>query len=301
VAPITRTTHALAIPQEKSFEVVANVYGESAVLQLADVRQMTAAVEDIVTAGTVTWPANMSNVPEAGAKPTFSSTLASLQLVAQKMATALIVTEELLAESAIDIVNFHQQMITQRMAQLIDVHALVGGGPFGTENLGAAATAATGAHIQVITGTMAAPTAQHLSFSKAIGAIEADDFQPNGILSQRSMKGDLRVLADSQQRPLYVESLTSDTPDMLYGQPVYYLGRGTFPTAAASTLRAIVGDFSQYIIGIRDELTFSLHNEGTIDGVNLLETNQVALKAEMRLGAKIVDNKAFSRINNPAT
>jgi HK97 family phage major capsid protein len=301
VAPITRTTHALAIPQEKSFEVVANIYGESAVLQLADVRQMTAAVEDIVTAGTVTWPGTMSNVAEGGAKPTFSGTLASLQLVAQKMATALIVTEELLAESAIDIVSFYQELITQRMAQLIDVHALTGGGPFGTENLGAAATAAAGAHIQVITGTMAAPTAQHLSFSKAIGAIESDDFQPNGILSQRSMKGDLRVLADSQQRPLYVESLTADTPDLLYGQPVYYLGRGAFPTAAASTLRAIVGDFSQYIIGIRDELTFSLHNEGTIDGVNLLETNQVALRAEMRLGAKIVDNKAFSRVNNPAT
>ncbi len=301
MAPITRTTHALAIPQEKSFEVVSNVYGESAVLQLADVRQMTAAVEDIVTAGAFTWPAGMSNVAEASAKPTFDGTLASLQLVAQKMAVALIVTEELLAESGVDIISFYQNAIEQRMAQLIDVCALTGAGPFGTENLGAAAVTAGGAHVQVVTGTMAAPTTQHLSFSRAIGAVEADDFQPNGILSQRSMKGDLRVLADSQARPLYVESLSSDTPDLLYGQPVYYLGRGAFPTPAASTLRAIVGDFSQYIIGIRDELTFSLHNEGTIGGVNLLETNQVALRAEMRLGAKIVDAKAFSRINNPAT
>lgn len=270
-------------------------------MQLADVRQMTAAVEDIVTAGTFTWPAGMSNVAEAGVKPTFDGTLASLQLVAQKMAVALIVTEELLAESAVDLVDFYQQAIVQRMAQLIDVCALTGSGPFGTENVGAAATAAAGAHIQVITGTMAAPTAQHLSFSKAIGSIESDDFQPNGILAQRSFKGDLRVLADSQNRPLYVESLTSDTPDLLYGQPIYYLGRGAFPTPAASTLRAVIGDFTQYIVGIRDELTFSLHNEGTIGGVNLLETNQVALRAEMRLGAKIVDNKAFARINNPAT
>jgi HK97 family phage major capsid protein len=246
----------------------------------------------------------MSNVAEASAKPTFDGTLASLQLVAQKMAVALIVTEELLAESGVDIISFYQTALEQRFAQLIDVCALTGSGPFGTENLGAAATAAGGAHVQVVTGTLAAPTNQHVSFSKAIGAIEADDFQPNGILSQRSMKGDLRLLAEGNAsgagRPLYVESLTSDVPDLLYGQPVYYLGRGAFPTPAASTLRAVVGDFSQYIIGIRDELTFSLHNEGTIGGVNLLETNQVALRAEMRLGAKIVDNKAFSRINNPA-
>ncbi len=302
MASLTTTTHALSIPQSKSIEVVANVYGESALLQLADVRQMTAAVEDIVVAGSFTWPGGMNLVAEAAAKPAADSTLASLQLVAKKMAVFVVLTEELLAEaSGIDIVNFHQEAITQKFAQLIDSMGMAGGGAFGTENVGAAATAAGGAHVQVITGTMAAPTSQHLSFNKAIGAIEADDFQPNGVVVHRPMKADLRALADSQSRPLYVESLTSDTPDLLYGLPTYYLGRGAFPTAAASTLRAIVGDFSQYIIGIRDELAFSLHNEGTIGGVSLLETNQVALRAEMRLAAKIVDNKAFARLNNPAT
>ena len=301
MASLTRTNTALAIPSEKSYEVVANVYDASLMLQRADVRQMRAAVEDVVTAGTFTFPAGMSNVAEAGVKPTADGTLASYQLVAQKMAVFVTVTEELLAESAIDIISFYQTALTQQFAKLIDVHALAGGGPFGTENLSAAAAAAGGAHVQVLGGTIAAPTNAHTSVANAIGSIESDDLSPSGIMLAQALKAHFRGLNDTTGRPLYIESLTADVPDQLYGEPVNYIGRGVFPTAGASTLRGIVGDFSQYIIGIRDQLSFSLHNEGTVGGINLLETNQVALRAEMRLGAKVVDNKAFARINNPAT
>lgn len=291
---------ALAIPADKSFDVVSNIYEDSALLQLADVRQMTSAVQDVVTAGTFTFPAGMSNVAEATAKPTADGTLASYQLVAQKMAVFVIVTDELLAESALDIVEFYQDALTQQFAKLIDVHGITGGGPFGTENLAAAATAAGGAHVQAFTGTIAAPTAIPAAFAGAMGAIEGDDFVPNGFLSARGVKSFLRQLNDTTGRPLYLDSLTADTPDQIYGEPIFYLGRGVFPTGA-NALRAIAGDFSQYVIGIRDELSFSLHNEGTVGSVNLLETNTVALRAEMRLGAKIIDNKAFARINQPAT
>lgn len=301
IATLSRTNQALAIPASKSYEVVANIYDQSLILQLADVRQMSAAVEDVVTAGTFTFPTGMSNVAEAGVKPTADGTLASYQLVAQKMAVFVTVTDELLAESAIDIIAFYQEALTQQFAKLIDVHALAGGGPFGTENLAAAATAAGGAHVQTLGGTIAAPTTPHTSVANAIGAIEGDDLSPNGVLLAQALKANFRGLNDTTGRPLYIESLTSDVPDQLYGEPVYYLGRGVFPTSAASTLRGVVGDFSQYIVGIRDALSFSLHSEGTVGGINLLETNQTALRAEMRLGGKIVSNAAFSRINNPAT
>lgn len=300
MATQTRSNHALAIPEDKSYEVVANVYEDSALLQLADVRQMTAAVQDVVTASNFTFPAGMSNVPEASAKPVADGSLASYQLVAQKMAVFVIVSDELLAESAIDIISFYQDALTQQFAKLIDVHGLTGGGPFGTENLAAAATAAGGAHVQAFTGTIASPTGVPAAFAGSMGAIEADDFVPNGFLSARSVKGILRQLNDTTGRPLYLDSLTADTPDQIYGEPIYYLGRGVFPTGA-SALRAIAGDFSQFIIGIRDELSFSLHSEGTIGTTNLLENNLTALRAEMRLGAKVIDNKAFARINQPAT
>jgi HK97 family phage major capsid protein len=308
MATLSRTNMALAVPPDKQYEVTANVYDDSALLQLADVRQMTSAVQDVITAGAFTFPAGMSNVAEAGAKPTADGTLGSYQLVAQKMAVFVVVTDELLAESAIDIISFYQDAITQQMAKLIDVHGLTGGGPFGTENLAAAATAAGGAHVQAFTGTTAAPTGVVAAFTNAMNSIEADDLVPTGFLSARPVKGLFRSLTDSAGRPLLMESYTADVPDQLYGEPIYWQGRGVFPTGIGA-LRAIVGDFSQYIIGIRDELSFSLHNEGTIrmipgdatSDVNLLQQNLTALRAEMRLGSKVIDNKAFARVNNPAT
>lgn len=304
--PLNRTNMALAIPDDTQYEVIANIYEDSAVLQLADVRQMTSAVQDVITAGAFTWPSAGTGmlVAEAGAKPETTSALASYQLVANKLATFVIVSEELLAESAIDLIAFYQDAITQRMAFLIDKAALNGGSadnPFGTENLGAAATAAAGQHVQTIAGTLAATTYAVDKFTAAFNAVEADDYLPNGWLAQRAIKGSLRTLTQSTNMPLLSESFQVDIPDALWGEPAYFLGRGVFPAAAANSLAAIVGDFSQYVIGIRDNLTFSLHNEGTIGAINLLETNQTALRAEMRLGAKVIDNKAFARINRPAT
>lgn len=309
MATLTRTNHALAIPPDRQYDVVANVYEDSALLQLADVRQMTSAVQDVITAGSFTFPAGMSNVAEAGMKPTADGSLGSYQLVAQKMAVFVVVSDELLAEaSGVDIVSFYQDAITQQMAKLIDVHGLAGGGPFGTESLAGAAAAAAGAHVQSFTGTIAAPTGVVPAFTNAMNAVEADDYVPTGFLGARPVKGLFRSLVDGGGRPLLMESFTADVPDQLYGEPIYWLGRGVFPTGA-SALRAIVGDFSQYVIGIRDELTFSLHNEGTIEltpgnaatAVNLLQQNLTALRAELRLGAKVIDNKSFARVNQPAT
>lgn len=300
MAPLTRTNMALAVPTETTTEVVADVYGQSAVLNLADVRPMTTAVEEFIVSGAFNWPAGMSNVAEGAAKPTVDGGLASYQIVANKMAVFVIVTDELLADSPVDIIGYYRDAISQQMAKLIDRHGIHGGGPFGTESLVDAATAAGGAHV-VTEGTD--PSAD---FSKLLTAVENEDLAPSGFLAARRKKSELRDLRDADNRPLYIDSLTSDTPDQIFGEPIYYLGRGMFGNAAAvggttpspGDVQVVSGDFSQYLIGMREDLQFSLHNEGTVAGINLLETNQTALRAEMRLGAKVITNKAFSILRN---
>ncbi len=290
MAPLTRTNMSLAIPEDTNYEVVADVYGQSAVLQLVDVRQMNSAVEDHIVAGAFNWPAGMANVAEGTAKPTVDGGLDSYQIVANKMAVFVVVTDELLAESAVDIIQYYREGITQQMSKLIDAHALHGGGPFGTESF------ANGAANTVVLGTGADIAAD---FSAALSAVEDADHAPSGFLSARRLKSQLRDLRDSSGRPLYNESLLSDTPDQIWGEPIYYIGRNMFPDGL-SAVQSVAGDFSRYVIGLREQLSFSLHNEGTVGGVNLLETNQTALRAEMRLGAKLVDGTAFSLLTNPA-
>jgi HK97 family phage major capsid protein len=293
---------ALGIPQDKQIEVIANVYEDSAIMQLADVRPMTSQSQEIVSMGTFNWAAGMNLVAEAAAKPESDGGLTSATITANKMATFIIVSDELLAESDVDLLQFYQDAIVQRMAFLIDQMALAGGGAFGSANLGAAAAAAGGNHVQVLGGTFAAPTVTIDKFTAAYNSVEADDFVPDGWLIQRPIKGSLRALTQAgTNMPLLAENFQGDVPDQLWGEPAYFLGRNVFPASAASVIRAVVGDFSQYVIGVRDELTFSLHNEGTVAGRNLLERNETALRAEMRLGAAVLSNAAFARINLAAT
>lgn len=302
-----------AIPQDKSFEVVANIYEDSAMLQVADVRRMTSAVQDVITAGTLNFPAGLGNVAETSQKPVADGALSSYQLVANKMAVFLLVSDELLAESAVDIVSFYQDAITQEMAKRIDTYAALGGAntPFASNAAGSATTAG-GNHVQVIGGTLAAPTLILDKLTGAYNSIEADDYIPTGWLIQRSLKGLLRSSNDSTGRPLLTENFQGDVPDTIWGEPAYFLGRGVFPTVAANSLRAVIGDFSQFVIGIRDDLEFSLHSEGVVEiagtpntwganQINLLQQNVKALKAEMRLGGIITAAAAFARLNSPAT
>lgn len=304
--PQTRANTPLAVPPDRQYEVVANIYEDSALLQLADVRQMTSVSQEIVTAGTFTWHANMPVVTEVMAKPESTHTLANPTLTANKMATFIIVSDELLAETPVDLIAFYQDAITQRMAQLIDIHGIAGGGPFGVQNLAAAAVAHDSTNsnaMQVISGTVAAPTYVNFmdQITSVFSAVEADDYLPNGWLIARPLKGVLRGLKEGgTNQALLMENFQQDVPDQLFGEPAYFLGRGVFGNAINSP-RLIVGDFSQMIVGIRDELTFSLHNEGTIGSVSLLETNQTALRAEMRLGGVYLDNKAFASLQNPSS
>jgi HK97 family phage major capsid protein len=301
------------IDQDLQRDIVANVYEDSALLQLANVIQMSSAAMEIVTGTSdITVPSTGGaagqgayNVAEGEAKPESTGGVTSYTITANKMATFMIVSDELLSETAVDLITYFQDTLTQKMAFAIDKYGLLGGGPFGNEAVGNATTitqseelGAGGATIfsnQVITGD---------DFTNAFNLIEANDYVPNGWVMQRALKGSLRLLktASGSNEPLLAENMQVDIPDAIWGEPAYFLGRGVFPTSAADSLRGVVGDFSQYTIGIRDELSFSLHTEGTVNSVNLLETNQVALRAEMRLGAKVVSPLAFCRIvNAPAT
>lgn len=299
----TRANTPLAVPPSKQYEVVANVYEDSAVLQLADVRQMTAVSQDIITAGAFTWtpgagvPGDMT-VGEVAVKRESTHALATTTLTANKMATFIVVSDELLAETPIDLISFYQAAVTQRMAMFIDSSAINSGGPFGTQDLTTGVTATT-----LTAGQVASPTGLDYTdnLTKAFNAVEAADYLPNGWLAARSVKGVLRSYKQTTNQPVLTENYQTDVPDALWGEPIYFLGRGVFPNNAASVVRAIVGDFSQYIVGIRDELTFSLHNEGTISGTSLLETNQTALRAEMRLGAARLTAAAFNKVVTAAT
>jgi hypothetical protein len=73
-----------------------------------------------------------------------------------------------------------------------------------------------------------------------------------------------------------------------------YPMRGLWPTAV-STVEAIIGDFTQLVIGVRQDFTYKLITEGVITDAgglvtfNLPQQDMVALRVTFRLGWQIAN------------
>lgn len=124
-----------------------------------------------------------------------------------------------------------------------------------------------------------------------IAKVEEDGFLPNGVISAVTMKGKLRGLRDDNKQPLFVQNLRdASTPYALDGSPMFFLQNGAWNDGVASM---IVGDMSQAVYSIRQDLTVKLLDQGVIQNTdgsiayNLAQQDMVALRFVMRLGWEI--------------
>ena len=117
-----------------------------------------------------------------------------------------------------------------------------------------------------------------------IGKVEESGFLPNGVISAVTMRGKLRGMVDGNKRPLFADNKTLD------GMPIFFLENGAW-NAVDATL--IVGDMSQAVFSIRQDITYKLLTEGVIQDesgdiiYNLAQQDMVALRVVMRLGWEI--------------
>jgi hypothetical protein len=113
--------------------------------------------------------------------------------------------------------------------------------------------------------------------------VEADGFAVDGIVANTAYKGLLRNTRDANG-----QLLAEVNPNSVYGVPVTYPMRGLWPAAASGAAEAVVGDWSQAILGIRQDITYKVITEGVIQdnsGViqyNLAQQDMIALRVVFR-------------------
>lgn len=292
----TTTGHSALIPVETSQNVIVSVYEQSAFLQQANVQPMSGPVEDLgmeANFDATDFPAGMANVAELGVKPEIGdAAFQNSQLVARKMAATKVISEELENDSIIDIFGFYQQAIEQRFAYLIDFHALNGGAWAGSEGLMPALTA-------LGTGIVPETADPRADSSEMLALVENEGYLPSGFIFDIRKKQDFRDQLDTTGRPIFLPAATEGGISTLHGEQVNFLRGGLF-NVAPGAVRGFAGDFSQYRIGILQEIRANVYDQGIVGGVNLIEQNAKALVVEMRLGAKVLNAAAFSVLQTPA-
>lgn len=134
--------------------------------------------------------------------------------------------------------------------------------------------------------------------SDALGQVEDDGFGPTGIVTSVRFRQFLRNARDANGQPLSDAGVSS-----IYGLPIVYAMNGQWPTGANAP-ELFVGDWTQFILGIREDITFKLFTEGVIQDpntgdilYNLMQQDMVAMRVTFRVAWQVLNPVTASNPN----
>lgn len=213
---------------------------------------------------------------DAGLKGTTKMAWANKYLYAEEIAVVVPIPEAVLADSDYDIIGQAKPRIIEAFQKKID-EAIINGKD-------KPARFREGLIPSIINvGHSIAPASNNLykQISQAMGKVEQDGFDVNALIGGVALKQAFREgLLDTTGQPL---SPTSEVMALNKG----YVNNGAWDNAKA---KFIVGDFTQAVYSIRQDVEFKLFSEGVVTNssgeiiYNLMQQDMVALRCTMRLG-----------------
>lgn len=138
--------------------------------------------------------------------------------------------------------------------------------------------------IKAVTGAnITATDDMYVDINNAMAKVELSGFDPNALVGGVDLKAKFRMLLDTTKQPIKGTEI-----DAL---PRNYVDNGAWDGTLA---QFIVGDFSQAVYAIRQDITFDIFREGVIQDpstgdilYNLLQQDMACIRAVMRLGWEI--------------
>ncbi len=305
---IDRSALSGLIPEPVTREIMQGAIAESAVLRMArrlpnmsSKTQTINVLDALPTAYFVTGEATDSGNTDAFKKTT-NMAWDKKKIHAEEIAVIVPIPEAVLADSNYDIWAEVKPRLNEAFGKVIDKAILFGTDKPSTWREGVVASATTAGNTVTATTDVFADI---MGKDGLISKVELDGFNPNGVMAAIQMRGQLRGLKDTTGQPIFKTDMQGATRYALDGMDMYFPMNGAFdPTQA----QIIVGDWSQLVYAIRQDMTFKIFTEGVIQDptsgdikYNLMQNDMVALRAVMRLGWEIANpTNAFNAdLNNP--
>lgn len=133
------------------------------------------------------------------------------------------------------------------------------------------------------TVTPAAGQTLYSSINDAMTKVEESGYNPTAILGGVDLKGKFRMMLDTTGQPV--------TGTEIGQLPRYFMDNGAWDKTLS---QMIVGDFSQAVYSIRQDITYDVFTEGIVQDpatgaikYNLMQEDMTALRVVMRLGWEI--------------
>jgi HK97 family phage major capsid protein len=302
---VDRTGATALIPEEYARDIIEHIPDESAALSMFRHVPMSR--------GQLRMPAESALAMayfvngDTGIKQTTEAQWANLYLNAEELAAIVPIPEPVLDDVAYDIWGLIRPQLTEALARALDAAVF-----FGTNKPASWPSAiiaeATTVGATVTEGANAAAAGGIVGdFSDVFGKVEAFGYDVNGIVANRTIKGKLR-----QARATTGEQLSNpepsgpagSTPDsVVYSVPINYPMRGLWPAPATGAAEAVVGDFSQGLLGIRQDLTWKILDQAVIMDnsappqviYNLAQQDMVAMRVVARFAFQVANRLTYEQ------
>lgn len=118
--------------------------------------------------------------------------------------------------------------------------------------------------------------------------VEDDGYGVTGAIAPMTFKSKLRGLRDTNKQPIFLHSMQDSTRYTLDGAPIQFPENGSFMDNIA---QLVVGNFSQAVYSIRQDITVKILDQGVIQDpvtkeivYNLAQQDMIALRVVFRMG-----------------
>jgi len=294
---ISRTDAQAMVNEVVSQEMLQNLNNISAAMSL--MRRIPIATNQtrfpVISALPVAYFVN----GDTGLKQTTEVNWTNKFINVEELACIVPVPENVFDDASYDLWASIRPLMEQAIARALDASVFFGvGKPASWPNdIVAGAVAAAQTHLQGSSNAAAGGIAADLNL--AFEDCEADGFDVNGIVAPRTLRGILRAARDTTgQRQADVSNT-----DSVEGVGITYALRGQWPTGAGATT-VVLGDFTQAIIGVRQDMTLKMLDQAVIqDGTgaiqfNLAQQDMVAARLTFRVGYTVANTLNYDNPNS---
>lgn len=293
----TPGTHPL-IPEDVSREIIKATTVESAVLSMFKHRTMSTAQQRMPVLATK--PTAYFVTGDTGLKQTTSIAWANKFLDAEELAVIIPVPEKLLDDTDYDIWGEIRPEIIEAMALALDAAIIFGyNKPASWPASIVAAAIAAGNTVTQGTGIDVAD-----DINNVMAAVELDGYDVNGFYMRNSVKAELRGLRDANDALIFQPPATgiadATYKGTIWGEKAVASKAGLFEAEntgtygrAANSVKLVAGDWTQGIVGIRQDLTWKMLDQAVITDANglivfnLPQQDMVAMRVVARYAFQV--------------
>ena len=222
---------------------------------------------------------------DTGFKQTSEAGWDNVYLTAAELAVIVPIPEAVLDDASFDIMGEVKPRIIEAIGKRVDEAVIFGNGR-PAEWQSDIITLARNAGNNVSGSTV--------DYDKLLGAdgviakIEEGGFMANGGIAAMSMRAKLRGIKAQDGTPIFKSDMQGATQYALDGAPLYFPTNGGFDGKVA---QLVMGDWSQAVYAIRQDITVKLLDQGVIQNpvtkeivYNLAQQDMVALRVVFRMG-----------------